>query len=126
MGPVSFRVMHMVKPWQTAFSKDEEEIAHRALADAPEDQPMVLLGDFNAAPWSRRMMELERRHDLDHAPWPVATWPVRAGGLGIPIDHVLLGKGAKLGSLSPWGSDLGSNHRGLLAKIDLPGSVHVR
>ena len=117
---VALRALHMVKPWQPRFAAEEEIAADAALAGMPPDRPHLVIGDFNAAPWSRRMLRIERTHGLRHAALPVATWPVAAGRFGVPIDHVLVGgPGVALTSLDRWGAGLGSNHAGLIARIDL-------
>lgn len=117
--PVHLIAVHMVKPWFTGFAETETEALEAAL-NAERTPPTILVGDFNAAPWSRRMRALEQSFDLRHAPRPNATWPVRAGPFGVPIDHVLLRGGTAFADITPWGEDLGSNHRGLRAVIALP------
>ncbi len=110
---------HMVKPWFSGFAETEMTALEAAL-DAKTAPPTILVGDFNAAPWSWRMRHIERSFGLRHAARPIATWPAGAGALGVPIDHVLLRGGTALSSVKPWGADLGSNHRGLRAEIALP------
>ncbi|NDV02750.1 endonuclease/exonuclease/phosphatase family protein [Pseudoroseicyclus tamaricis] len=113
---ISVQVLHMIKPWLFRYTAQEEAVVDEVLERRPPD---ILMGDFNSAPWSRRMLALEREHDLRHARLPVATWPVPAGPLGIPIDHVLVGEGYAITSLEEWGEGLGSNHLGLIAGIDI-------
>ncbi|EPX81429.1 putative endonuclease/exonuclease/phosphatase family protein [Salipiger mucosus DSM 16094] len=109
---------HLFKPWYLVISHAEHKLLHEALRER-EDMPTLVTGDFNSTPWSRDMLSLERRRELRHAPAPVSTWPVGAGDFGAQIDHVLLRGGPGFVSLAPWGEGLGSNHRGLLARIDL-------
>lgn len=116
--PLNLIFMHMVKPWYLGMAAAEREALDAALG-GPKDLPLVLMGDFNAAPWSRRMRQVEQKHGLRHAAFPVATWPVEAGPFGLPIDHVLVRGRAELVSVDPWGAHLGSNHRGLKAKLAL-------
>ena len=120
-GPVRLVVAHLVKPWFTGMDASEQDTLD-AVMGGERTQPMIVVGDFNAAPWSRRLRGIEMRHGLRHAPRPVPTWPTRAGPLGIPIDHVLLRGGAAFVGLETWGGSLGSNHHGLLARIALPPS----
>lgn len=117
--PVHLIAVHMVKPWFTAMAAPEREALEAALTADPIP-PTILLGDFNAAPWSRRIRRLEKKFGLRHAPRPLATWPTSAGRLGVPIDHVLLRGGTAFAEITTWGADLGSNHRGLRAAIALP------
>lgn len=119
--PFRLVVAHLVKPWFTAMALTEEQALFATLG-GKSTAPSVVIGDLNAAPWSLRLRDLETKQRLLHAPRPVATWPVEAGNWGVPIDHLLLRDGARLVSLEPWGDNLGSNHRGLLAKLTLPAA----
>ncbi|MEM7731330.1 MAG: endonuclease/exonuclease/phosphatase family protein [Pseudomonadota bacterium] len=110
---------HLIKPWVYGFSEREEQTLHWAIANADNPAPTILMGDFNAAPWSRRMRDITGRFKFRHAKRPVATWPVQAGPWGVPIDHILVRGEAAIASLIPWGSELGSNHLGLIADIAL-------
>lgn len=122
-APVRLVFAHLVKPWFTGMSASERDTLDAVLG-GENALPVIVVGDFNAAPWSRRMREIERDHRLHHAPWPVATWPAHAGGLGVSIDHILLRNGAAFAMLAPWGQSLGSNHRGLVARVALPPDNH--
>lgn len=117
--PVHLIAIHMAKPWFIGFAETETEALEAAL-NADVTPPTILVGDFNAAPWSRRIRRLEQGFGLRHAPRPIATWPVGAGPLGVPIDHILLRGGTGFVQIMPWGDELGSNHRGLRAVLSLP------
>ena len=119
-GAVVVAGIHQTKPWYLGLVGGEAEAVRWGLRPGKRALPMVVAGDFNAAPWSLRMRRIQREQDLRFAAWPVPTWPAGAGGLGVPIDHVLVRGGAGIARLEPWGADLGSNHRGLIAGIDLP------
>src|SRR5690606_5635313 len=80
--------------------------------------PVVLAGDFNAAPWTAPLRQLGQQQQLASGPWPPATWPVRLGPLGVPIDNMFTRGGAQLLSLRA-GDNIGSNHRPLWAEIGL-------
>lgn len=139
-APVSLLAVHMLKPWYLAFTGGEMERLRWVLRRY--DEPTILVGDFNATPWSRRMRQIAGEEQLGFAgapdgpvpgwpvpawlvlAWPVPTWPASAGALGLPIDHVLVRGGITVASVAPWGgAALGSNHRGLLARLDVPGPV---
>ncbi|WP_158971912.1 endonuclease/exonuclease/phosphatase family protein [Chachezhania sediminis] len=107
---------HLSKPWYIANSRSEDRAIRRQLRQMT-DVPLLLVGDFNAAPWSRRLHRIEGYNGLRHARRPVATWPSRLGPLGIPIDHALVRGGAALADVVPWGAGLGSNHLGLLVTV---------
>lgn len=101
----------------------------RALGEVPRRTlggPMIMAGDFNATPWSPRMLRLieqsKLRAVLHHRWWP-ATWPALPWrGLpahrvrGIPIDHVLITEHFQAVAIErepPTGSD----HHPLVAEI---------
>lgn len=115
--PVDLLAVHLLKPWYLGLTGNERTRLDWILRRYKG--PLVMAGDFNAAPWSRRMRRLHATADLGFARWPVATWPAAAGAAGIPIDHLLVRGGAGIVATAPWGGDLGSNHRGLLARLDL-------
>ena len=119
-GSIALAGLHETKPWYLGLTDGEVEAVRWGLRPGKRALPMVVAGDFNAAPWSLRMRRIQREQDMRSAAWPVPTWPAAAGGLGVPIDHVLVRGGTGIARLEPWGADLGSNHRGLIAGIDLP------
>ena len=119
-GSVALAGVHETKPWYLGLTNGETEAVRWGLRPGKRALPMVVAGDFNAAPWSLRMRRLQREQDLRSTAWPVSTWPVAAGRFGVPIDHVLVRGGTRIARLEPWGANLGSNHRGLIAGIDLP------
>lgn len=118
-GAVVVAGIHQTKPWYLGLVGGEAEAVKWGLWSA-KAKPLVVAGDFNAAPWSLRMRRIQQEQHLRFAAWPVPTWPAAAGGLGVPIDHVLVRGGTGIARIEPWGADLGSNHRGLIAGIDLP------
>jgi endonuclease/exonuclease/phosphatase (EEP) superfamily protein YafD len=113
---VTIAGLHLSKPYFDHASL--EELWFTLLAIRKIEGPMVIAGDFNAAPWSEPMALLTNRLSLVPGPWPAATWPVRLGALGVPIDNVFTRGGARVLSLEA-GDSLGSNHRPLLAEVAL-------
>lgn len=83
------------------------------------DGPLILTGDFNAAPWSDALIRLVSATNLVPPPWPPATWPVRASVAGVPIDNMFTRDGALISSIYALPDALGSNHRGLRAQVDI-------
>ena len=116
-GRLDLLAVHLPKPWFYGFY--DVDLWHLLDRRARAPGPLLVLGDFNAAPWSRAQARIAREACLLAARGAPATWPARAGGLGVPIDQMLVGGGAALVSLEPWGAGLGSNHRGLRAGIAL-------
>ena len=107
-----------VKPWLSGIA-ESEQLRLAAQYDWLSG-PVVAVGDFNAAPWGYSLYDVLRRSDMKALRWPVATWPAAAGAFGVPIDHVLVKGGARVVAVRPFGQDMGSNHRGLVADIALP------
>ncbi len=107
--------IHLVKPYFDNHGRAEVEHLVHMLDELPG--PLLLAGDFNAAPWSRNIALLLSETQLLAGPLPVATWPSRIGSLGIPIDHVFTRAPMVLERVAALPDSLGSNHRGLLAHL---------
>ncbi|MGR3803650.1 endonuclease/exonuclease/phosphatase family protein [Marinibacterium profundimaris] len=120
-GPVPIHAVHLTKPWYESVRNFEDLRLHNSLRAATSDR-QVLIGDFNAAPWSRRIRKLEIARNLSHPRLPTATWPARLGALGVPIDHVFTRGDIAVTRVDPWGEELGSNHRGLRVELDVTGA----
>lgn len=118
---VSITAAHMSKPWYIGLSEREDFRLRRHIRDL--SGPHIIVGDFNAAPWSRRIRFAMRGSDLTGVRLPVSTWPVALGRFGIPIDQVLVGGGVQVVSIEPWGHNLGSNHLGLNIALHIPDPV---
>ncbi|MCU0909108.1 MAG: endonuclease/exonuclease/phosphatase family protein [Rhodobacteraceae bacterium] len=109
---------HLTKPWYTALADSER--ARLAAQWAWFDGPVVAVGDFNAAPWSRPVRDLVAATGLAPLRLPPGTWPAAARDRGLPIDLALTGNGARITSVRTFGAGTGSNHRGIVASIALP------
>jgi Uncharacterized protein conserved in bacteria len=79
--------------------------------------PLVVLGDFNASPFTPAFRAFQEQAGLAPSPWTPATYPARFGTFGISIDHVLV-RDATLLRLAPLRA-IGSDHRPLSASIAL-------
>lgn len=108
---------HMVKPYFDWASVAEAHAVRRTLDQI--EGPLVLAGDFNAAAWSDNIDWLVRNAGLLPGPGYPATWPVRLGPLGVPIDNVFTRAPLVIEAISALEDPMGSNHRGLLATISL-------
>lgn len=81
--------------------------------------PELVLGDLNATPWSSVLQSLEDSADLRNSAYGYgvqATWPSRAGPLGIPIDQLLHSRGLTVTGRTT-GPSFGSEHRSLWVTI---------
>jgi endonuclease/exonuclease/phosphatase (EEP) superfamily protein YafD len=81
--------------------------------------PVLLTGDFNAAPWDPVVKSVARFVGLRQPRAWLPTWPVAAGPLGIQIDHVLVSPDLAVERIATTADPLGSNHRGLRATVAL-------
>ena len=81
--------------------------------------PLIVLGDFNASPYTPAFRDFQAEAGLVASPWNPATYPAKIGTFGISIDHVLV-RDATLLRLDPLPA-IGSDHRPLRALIALPG-----
>jgi endonuclease/exonuclease/phosphatase (EEP) superfamily protein YafD len=88
------------------------------------DGPVIVTGDFNAAAWSDVVANFVARAGLVPPPLYPATWPVRLGRFGVPIDNMFSGGGALIDSIAAFDDSLGSNHRGLLASVQILGPAN--
>jgi endonuclease/exonuclease/phosphatase (EEP) superfamily protein YafD len=108
---------HLVKPYFDDFAA--EEFAKLDAVIGRLDGPLVLAGDFNAAAWSASIDGLLRRRSLAPGPSYPATWPVRLGPLGVPIDNIFTRAPLTITEVNALDDAMGSNHRGLMADIGL-------
>lgn len=111
--------LHTTKPYFDDFQT--MELIRAALAITDTDGPLVLSGDFNASSLAPNVRRFLRWTDLRTAGWEPATWPVRLGILGLPIDHIYVRSPLKIRSLTNLPEAYGSNHAGLVAEIAITG-----
>lgn len=95
-----------------------DAVAGRARAAAP----VVIMGDFNATPWSRLFAQLRQRAGLcdSRAGFGVqASFPSAPAVLRIPIDHLLASCsiGVRDRRIGP---DVGSDHLPVIADLVIP------
>ena len=114
---VTLIATHLTKPYFDEAAAVELRQLRRVLRDI--SGPVVLAGDFNAAAWSRPVARFVADAQMIPPPFYPATWPVRLGALGVPIDNMFTHDGARIDAISAMPDALGSNHRGLLATISL-------
>lgn len=121
---VAVALLHPVPPLDDALRRDQ--LAHfdavAARMAARRAGPLVVMGDFNATPWSRSFARLRgatgtcdsRAGFGVQRSYPVDSWLVR-----IPIDHVLVSCdiGVRDRRLGP---DVGSDHLPVIAELVVP------
>lgn len=114
---VNLVAAHLVKPYFDDFA--EEELARLGAVIGGLEGPVVVAGDFNAAAWSGAIDRLVSRQKLMPGPAYPATWPIRLGPLGVPIDNIFTRGPLLIANIEAMGDAMGSNHRGLIAEIAL-------
>jgi len=105
--------VHLASP----VGKYRTDTRNKQLASLAEEiqnnnQPTVVVGDFNITPWSPYFEEFVQKTRLRDARKGIGvypTWLAQFPPLAIPIDHGLTSNGIKVGSFS-LGSSFGSDH----------------
>lgn len=115
--PVTVFGVHFTKPYFDQASWGETEQLIRVLARI--EGSVIVTGDFNAAPWSDPVEYLVREASLIPGPSHPATWPVRVGALGVPIDNMFTRGDARILGIAAGADSFGSNHRFLRATVGL-------
>lgn len=116
---ISLVAAHLVKPYFDEFAA--EELAKLGAVIGRLEGPVVLAGDFNAAAWSGAIDRLITRQQLLPGPGYPATWPVRLGPVGVPIDNIFTRAPLVIETVEAIADAMGSNHRGLMAEIGMAG-----
>jgi endonuclease/exonuclease/phosphatase (EEP) superfamily protein YafD len=115
-------VTHPARPWE-GQGVDMAALLRRLRGI---DGPVILSGDFNAAPWSASMQHFLQRSGLVRAGRSWGTWPSPMGPFGIPIDHILVSPGVPARGVHALAAP-GSDHRAVLARFDSsPGAGLTR
>lgn len=110
-------VAHMVKPYFDDFPYAESQVMANVIRSL--EGPVLLTGDFNAAAWSPNIDWLRKEAGLVPPPFYPASWPIRLGPLGVPIDNMWTRAPLLITHIEAMGDAMGSNHRGLVAEVAL-------
>ena len=105
--------VHLTSP----VGKYRTDLRNKQLASLAEEiqknnQPTVVVGDFNITPWSpyfEEFIQKTRLRDTRKGIGVYPTWQAQFPPLAIPIDHGLISNGIKVGSFS-LGKSFGSDH----------------
>jgi len=117
---IHFVGAHMTKPYFDDVSEGEAYVMGGEIKRT--EGPLVLAGDFNAAAWSRNIDRLARANKLIPPPAYPATWPIRLGPFGVPIDNMWTRGPLFISSIYALPDAMGSNHRGIMAELSLAES----
>lgn len=112
---VTMAALHLSKPYNDGAAAAELWQASHVLEQI--EGPLIVAGDFNGSPWSSDIARFVRRNGLIPAPSYPATWPVRLGPFGIPIDNMFTRGGLQIETIAATEENFGSNHRGLVVRI---------
>lgn len=115
--PVVILGAHLSKPYFDEAAWFDLDQLRRTVAR--QEAPVILAGDFNAAAWSDDVADFVIAANLVAPPAYPATWPVRAGQFGVPIDNMFTHGNAVIETIEALDDAMGSNHRGLRAKVRL-------
>ncbi len=125
IGAARFRtiVTHPIPPISGAATRSQEDQLD-AIADQAREgaTPVLLMGDFNATPWSRPFLRLLRRSGLSdsRAGFGVqASFPAGPLLMRIPIDHLLASCSVGV-SDRRIGRDVGSDHLPVIVDLVVP------
>ena len=120
---------HLVRPYRAS---QRVQLATLGQSIGSWPGPVIVGGDFNAAPWSWTLRQFSDATDLraagPHLPsWPrrlmLAGRPVRFPMLQLQLDQVWLSGEATV-IAAEQGADIGSDHMPLIVHLRLPGK-HV-
>jgi endonuclease/exonuclease/phosphatase (EEP) superfamily protein YafD len=114
---VTFVGVHLSKPLEGGLQDRELALVADIVKDLP--RPLILAGDFNAAPWSTALRRFLTKARLSYSYGYHPTWPVWARWVGLPIDHVVV-DGLRAIEARTWPDPIGSNHLPVIAKMASP------
>ena len=114
---VGIAAVHLTKPHHDGTQRYETYRLIRALEALPDDA--VLMGDFNAAPWTGLLGWLRGATGFRHVAGYRPTAPSRIGVLGVPIDQVMTRGSVAASRIAVLDSPIGSNHYGVAADLVL-------
>lgn len=79
----------------------------------------LVMGDFNATPFSRIIETVEQRSNLSRLTY-LPTWPSHANLPQIAIDHIFVSPGIKVTQSQQIGNPSGSDHFPVMLRIAVP------
>lgn len=109
---------HLARPYSSRWQTREIDFLVDKLTAI--DGPLIMLGDFNATPWSWTMLSLQLRGGLSRHMTLGASWPAH---LVVPpqllLEHVL-SRGGITRNEAHLGPNVNSDHLPLVASMALP------
>lgn len=122
---ITFTVVHPVPPYNAQWAGNRNDLLKVAsITSNARNNPVVLVGDFNATPWSAGVKIVEKQ-GLSRAETPLPTWPAKFSmpfpmflTTVIPIDHIMISPHWNVVS-SQRGDFVGSDHLPVVAELQL-------
>lgn len=117
LGNLTVVGVHATRPPFFATHLEQMTVLGHLLREI--DGERIVLGDFNATPYSRMITAVTRGSGLErisHLP----TWPAMLHLPQIAIDHIFLSPGLRLAGSVRIGKSAGSDHYPLIAEIAIP------
>ena len=116
-GDIHVFVVHTLRfPWARAQLKQIHAMA-RLIARYREKGPVIIMGDFNATPFSRIIRDFEKATELKRLSW-LPTWPSWFFGLPqLAIDHVFISRHFRKVRGPLLGESAGSDHFPVLLEL---------
>jgi endonuclease/exonuclease/phosphatase (EEP) superfamily protein YafD len=108
--------VHLSKP--LAGGQQEQQLSSVSEIVKGLPRPLILAGDFNAAPWSTRLRRFLNLAGLEYSYGYHPSWPVWGRGVGLPIDHVIA-DGLRVVDAKVWPQSIGSNHLPIIVHMEL-------
>jgi endonuclease/exonuclease/phosphatase (EEP) superfamily protein YafD len=121
LGNLTVVGVHATRPPFFATHLEQMTVLGHLLDDIGGER--IVVGDFNATPYSRVLRELASRSGLErvsHLP----SWPAALELPQIAIDHIFLSPGLRLAGPVRIGSSAGSDHYPLIAEVAVPTPGH--
>lgn len=107
-------LVHLPPPFTpNEMRKRDERLASLQESAAASEWATLLMGDFNASPWTPSLLAVEKATGMisfRRGQGLFPTWPGRLGPCRIPIDQILGSGGLVKFGRAKVGPDLGSDH----------------
>ena len=122
-APVTFFGVHPLPPLGSRWAaRRNDELAAVGRLVQGTSEPVILLGDFNASPWSHPIVQLVETTALRFANLGFGirpTWFYRNPLLSAPIDHIFVSPTWQVKGYHV-GRSVGSDHLPVVAELVLP------
>ena len=120
VGAQAMRIVafHPMPPIEARFHMTRNNTLRELAESARRDNvPTIIMGDFNATPWSSAFEGLDEL-GFRRAGGLEGTWPAKLGRVGLPIDQIMVSPQWFVQSFGVMEMS-GSDHRAILARLQL-------